>query len=555
MKYLALAQTYEQLAATNRRLEKTDILTTLLNETPSEDLPQITLLIQGKVFPAHDDRKIGIAAKLVQKALNLATGTPTEKIIQLHKKLGDLGDVAKEVTKTKQQATLFSQELTVKKVFENIQKLTTIEGAGSVDTKLKTIAELLTSAKPLEAKFIARTLLEDLRVGVGDGTLRDAIANTFLEGNVEPIQRALDLTNDFGQVAIAAKKGIKELEKIKLTAQTPIKLMLFQKAKGFDDALETVGVPCAIEYKYDGFRVQIHKKENEINLYTRGLEEVTKQFPDVVQAAQSIKAKNAIIDAEIIGIKSDGNYLPFQQISQRIRRKHDIEELVKKLPVVIRAFDIMEVDGQNLLQIPFKERRSHLEKILPKTKSFHPAEQLLTSSPKEAAQFYQQALVKGNEGVMVKKLDAPYKPGSRVGSGLKIKPTMETLDLAIVKAEWGEGKRSQWLSSFTLACEDNGDFKEIGKVGTGFKEKDEEGLSFNQLTKLLKPLITKETGKTVQVKPKIILEIEYEEIQSSPSYESGFALRFPRVIRLREDKDEVSTLELVEQLYDEQKKS
>lgn len=555
MKYLALAQTYEQLAATSKRLEKTDILTTLLRQTPTEDLPQITLLIQGKVFPAHDERKIGIAAKLVLKALNLATGTSSEQLTKLHRKLGDIGDVAKEVTKTKQQQSLFSQELTVKKVFDNIQKLTTIQGSGSVDTKLKTIAELLTSAKPLEAKFIARTLLEDLRVGVGDGTLRDAIANAYLEGQTQPIQKALDLTNDFGQVARAAKIGIKELQKIKLTAQTPIKVMLFQKAKGFEDALETVGIPCAVEYKYDGFRVQLHKKGDQINLYTRRLEEVTKQFPDVIKAAEAIKAKDCIIDAEIIGIKSDGTYVPFQQISQRIRRKHGIEELVKKLPVVIRAFDIMEVDGTNLLETPFQERRKQLEKILPKTKSFHPAEQILTSSAEDAATFYQEALDKGNEGVMVKKLDAPYKPGSRVGYGVKIKPTMETLDLAIIGAEWGEGKRSQWLSSFSLACEDNGNFLAIGKVGTGFKEKDEEGLSFNQLTNLLKPLITKETGKTVEVKPKIILEIEYEEIQSSPSYESGYALRFPRVIRLREDKDEVSKLDLVEQLYDEQKKS
>ena len=321
-----------------------------------------------------------------------------------------------------------------------------------------------------------------------------------------------------------------------------------------EDAFERVGKPCAFEYKYDGFRLQIHKNNNKIKLFTRRLEDVTPQFPDVVEVINDhIKANNFILDSEIIGIDpKTKKWLPFQSISQRIKRKYDIETIKKTVPVIVNLFDAIMLNDKNLLKIAFKDRRKALEKVTKQSKNkIELAAQLVTDGRKEAEDFYAEALKKGNEGVMVKNLEAPYKPGSRVGYGVKVKPVMETLDLVIVGAEWGEGKRSSWLSSFTIACQDNGEFLEIGKVGTGIKEKSEEGTSFEELTKLLKPLIINEKGKSIFVKPKIIIEINYEKIQKSPTYSSGYALRFPRLVKLRIDKGlhDVSDIEFIEQLY------
>ncbi len=624
MQYEKLVETYEKLESTSKRLNKTYHVAELLEKTVETDLDKITLLLQGRVFPSYDERKIGVASKLVIKALNIATGIDNEKIISLWKKTGDLGQTAEQLVGKKTQKTLFTQKLSVEKVFKNIRDLTLMEGHGSVDKKLKLIAELLTSAEPKEGKYIVRTVLEDLRVGVGDGTLRDAIVWAFFpkvsgiffecerckkfmpkikkclyctkdidtkfkkhESNfkdlnhlpeniifsetesdarkiynelLDLVQNAYNLTNDFGKVAkIAKAESVKGLKDIVLSPNTPIKVMLYKKAKGFEDAYDTVGKPCAIEYKYDGFRVQCHKKDGEVKLFTRRLEEVTRQFPEIKERVENnVKGKDFIIDGEIIGVdKKTNNFLPFQKISQRIKRKHEIERMVKELPVVIKIFDIMEHDGNNFLKIPFEKRREKLVKIVNEIKDqITLAEQKIVSTVSDAEKFFEESLLKGNEGAMMKGLTAPYKPGSRVGYGVKIKSVMETLDLVIVGAEWGKGKRGNWLSSFTLACQNDGEFLEIGKVGTGFKEISDEGDSFEDFTKMIKPLIISEKGKVVKVKPEIIIEIEYDEIQKSPSYSSGYALRFPRFIKIREDKpiSEVSDLEFVEDLYFQQNK-
>src|SRR3989344_8222533 len=317
--------------------------------------------------------------------------------------------------------------------------------------------------------------------------------------------------------------------------------MLFQKAHDIEDAFERVGKPCAFEYKYDGFRLQIHKKSGKITLYTRHLENVTKQFPEVVKYAEThIDADNFILEGEAVGFDpKTKKYKPFQFVSQRIKRKHDIEELSKKLPVELNIFEVIYLNGKNCIKEPYEKRREMIEKIIKEEKwKIIIAKQIVTSSEKDAKKFYEEALANGQEGTMAKNMKGIYKPGSRVGFGVKIKPTMDTLDLVIVGAQWGEGKRSKWLSSFTIACldEDTGEYVELGNVGTGIKELEGEGVTFDQLTKLLQPLIIEDKGKTVKVTPKIVVEVDYEEIQKSPTNSSGYALRFPRVVNLREDK-------------------
>lgn len=636
MKYLELVDVYDNLEKRSGRLQKTYFISKLLEKTDVEELDKVVLLLQGRLFPSYDERKIGIAERLVIKALATATGKSSDDIEKKWKSIGDLGEVAKELTKSKTQSTLFSTNLTVTKVFDNLRKLAELKGFGTVDKKISLMAELLTSASPLEAKYIIRTVLEDLRIGVGEGSLRDAIVWAFFpkvigifykcekcheyNPNIEKcincnnkienkfdkeiertkerdilhvnsvedlknlknykfilakeekiareiynhliniVQEAYDKKNDFSIVAKLAKKhDIKEISSVDIEPLKPIKVMLYQKAKDLNDAFETVGKPAAIEFKYDGFRLNIHKDKGKIKLFTRRLENVTNQFPDVINFIRSnVKGDSFIIDVEAVGYdKSTGKYLPFQNISQRIKRKYDIDQMAKDYPVELNVFDIVYYNGKSQLKTPFKERRDLLKKIIKQSgKKIILAKQIVTSDIKEAEKFYEESLKAGEEGVMVKNLEGEYKPGSRVGYGVKVKPEVETLDLVITGAEWGTGKRAHWLSSFTIACKDKDNFLEIGKVGTGIKEK-AEGVTFGKLTKMLRPLIENEKGKEVTVKAKIVVEIGYSEIQKSPTYESGFALRFPRLIRLRtmdKSPEQASTLNYIQKLYKQQKK-
>ena len=579
MDYKKLVQTYEELEKTTKRLEKTFIISKFLKTISEENLKPTVLLLQGKVFSQSDERKIGVASRLVLKAISQATGIEAGKIEKEWAKKGDLGTVASEFVKTKKQATLFSRKLTIKKVFDNIRKLATLEGAGTVNRKVSLIAELLTSAKPEEAKYIVRTILEELRIGTAKGTLRDSIVWAYFpkagvvydekkksielkdrkeyNNYADLVQKAYDMSNDFGLVAEMAKKG--KIKGIGLKIGTPIKVMLGPKEEDAKSAFARVGIPAQAEYKYDGFRIQIHKIGDKIELFTRNLEKVTKQFPEVVKYVKShVKGKNFILDSEAVGFLAKTKaYLPFQRVSQRIKRKYHIESMAKEYPVEVNIFDIIAYNDENMISKPFKERRALLNKIVKNEKwKIVLSKAKIVKTEKQVNEFYKESVSKGHEGLMLKKLDAPYKPGARVGNMVKLKGTMEPFDLIITEAQWGEGKRAKWFSSFRLACLKDGKYVGIGKVGTGIKEK-AEGVTFTQLTKLLKPLIISQKGKTAKVKPRIIVEVLYVEIQKSPTYSSGYALRFPRVLRLRhmeKSPRDITTLKEVEKYYKQQKK-
>jgi len=582
MHYSKLVEVYEKVEPA-KRLEQTYIISEFLKGVSLEDLEDTILLIEGRIFPRWDEREIGIASKLMVKAISLASGESKEKIISEWKKTGDLGTVCCNFIKKKKQFTLGTQDLTAKKVLKNLRELATIEGHGSVDRKMQLVAELLTSAKPNEAKYIARTILDDMRIGVGEGTIRDAIVWAFFgkelemsynkeENKIEikgrekyneyadAVQRAYDITNDFAPVAEAAKKhGLSGLEEVSIRTGIPLKVMLALKVEDIDEGFERCGKPAEFEFKYDGMRMQLHKNGNDVKIFTRRLENVTNQFPEVVDYVKRyVDEKEVILDSEAVGYsRKTGKYLPFQNISQRIKRKYGIEKMSEETPVEVNVFDIISYNGRSVVNETFEERKRIIKKIVKNVpKKIKAAESIVTSDKKEVEDFYKKAVDSGNEGLMIKKLDAPYKPGGRVGFMVKLKGTKENLDLVVVKAEWGQGKRSKWLSSYTLACKHDDKFLEVGKASTGLKEKREEGLSFAEMTYLLKPLIKKEEGKEAEVKPKIVIEVGYEEIQKSPTYSSGYALRFPRVLRLRDDKgiEDAATLKMVEAFYKEQKK-
>ncbi len=550
MKYLELSKLLEKIESTTKRLEITKYLTEFLKNVPKDELEKVVMLLRGSVFPEWSDKVIGVADKLMIKAISLSSGASEKEVIEKWKEIGDLGHVAEYLIKNKKQTTLTSEELTVEKVFNNLKKLAEIEGKGSVEKKIFLISELLSNAKPIEARYVVRTILGILRVGVGEGAIRDSISQAF-NCDKKLVERAYYLTCDYSIVAkIAAEEGDAGLKKIKMKIGTPIKVMLFLKANNMKEGFERVGRPCAIEYKYDGLRLQIHKEGDNITLYTRRLENVTKMFPEVVKHVKECVKEDCIIEGEGVGYDPNTHeFKAFQEISKRIKRKYDIEKMAKELPIVVFLFDLL-YHKKSFIDKQFKERRKELEKVIePKKWKIELAEQLITDNDKKAELFYKKALEDNQEGVMMKNLEAPYQPGTRVGYGVKIKPIEETLDLAIIGAIWGQGRRSHWLSSFILACKDGDKYLEIGKLGTGLSDK-----QFEEITKKLKPLIIEEKGKEVKLAPEIIVEVGYQEIQKSPTYSSGFALRFPRLIRFRPDKDEPDSLDKVKRIYESQKK-
>ncbi len=553
MRYSELVEIYEKLGNISGRIEKVGILSEFLKKISGGDEKYI-YLIKGKVVADYDARELGISGQLAIKAIAKALGVDSEKVVGEYRKVGDFGDVAEKLIETKKQRALFSEKLNVEKVYNNIRKLLDMEGKGSVDKKLGLIADLLGSANGKEAKYIVRTLLGDLRIGVADGVIRDAVSRAFFDGeNVDLIQKSYDLSNDWELIIEKARSGVKELGKVGLIPGRPMNVMLPVKVTSIEEGFNAVGKPCALEHKYDGFRVVINKSEKgEIKLFTRRLEDVTKQFPDVVSAVKKyIKGKSFILDSEVVGYDSKtGKYTDFQHISQRIKRKYDIEKLIEKLPVEINVFDVVYYDGESVIDLPFKERRKIVEKIVEvKERVARPSKMKITGDLEEAEKFYEGALDIGEEGIMMKNLDAPYQQGRRVGFMVKMKPEMKDLDLVIVGAEYGAGKRGGWLSSYIVACEQDGEFLEVGKVSSGLKEIEQEGgTTYEEMTNILKKLIESEEGNFVRVVPKIVVSVTYQNIQRSTSYKSGYALRFPRITAYRPDKkvEEIASLDEIE---------
>jgi len=561
MDYLVLVETYERLEEVSSKLKKTDILAELFSKTPTGDLEKVVLLVTGRVFPIYSQNELGIATQMMLRAISKASGFRAEEIEQKFKKTGDLGLTAEECIKSKKQATLFKKRLEIDFVFDNLQKLAFVTGTGSQDRKLNLIAELLASSKPKEARYIVRTILEELRVGAAEGLIRDAIVQAFLlnphmrkeekEELTAAVDYAWNILSDFGEIAkIAKQKGLSGLKKVRVELGKPIQVMLAEKAENMKDVFDEFK-KLAVEWKYDGMRAQIHKKGNQIWVYTRRLEDVTKQFPDLVDLCkQGLKSKECIVEGEVLGISSKTKLpLPFQVLSQRIHRKYEIEEMIKQIPIQINLFDVIYVEGKMCVASPLTERRKLLEKIVkPIPGKFQLAEQFITDDLKKAEKFYKVALDAKQEGVMLKVLDSNYIFGRHVGGWYKIKPIMETLDLVIIGATWGEGKRVKWLSSYVLGCRDpnTGEFLECGMMSTGLTEEE-----YENMTNVLKPLIEFEKGRDVKIKPKVVIEVGYQEIQKSPNYKSGFALRFPRLVRIRQDRstDDADTIERLESLF------
>ncbi len=561
MEYSGLVAVYDDLGATASTLEKRRILAECLSTIDPELVSVVVKLVRGRIFAPWESNDLGVSTALAQEAIVRATGIDEDALTDRWREEGDLGDAAAVAVADRTQQTLVSTPLTVREVYETLRSVAEYDGAGSQSRQVEAIAGLVSNADPAEARYVIRTVVGAMRLGVGEGIVRDAIAEAFLDGSeaaIEAVDRAYEVTNDFAIVAERARiDGRDGLAALDVEVFRPIKPMLARKAESITDAIadlqpEGTDTPVLFEAKYDGIRAKLHRHDGDLRMFTRRLEEVTKQFPDVIEAVEtSVEGDSFIIEAEVVGIDpTTERPVPFQELSRRIKRKHDIRALVEEVPVRVYAFDLLYYDGESYVDRPLDERVATLETLIEETEVIGRAAHRQTKDPTVARSFYEEILAAGHEGLMAKNLDATYQPGSRVGYQRKIKPTMEPLDLVVTRAKWSEGRKSEYLGRPYLACRrEDGTLLEVGRLHTGFTDDELE-----EFTELVEPLIESVDGREAQLRPEVVLEVEYEELQESDTYDSGYALRFPRFKQIRYDLDpaDADTLARVERLYDEQ---
>jgi len=541
-------------------LEMTAQVAGLLQKVSCDELPVVTHFIMGEVFPAWSAEEMGIGPSLLYTALSKASGLSLKGIENLVRETGDIGETAALAlsTRSKNQVTFSSfleetPQLLILEVYERFKTIAKTSGKGSQTVKIKNLQYLFNSSSPPEAGYLARLAIEDMRIGVGEGIVRDAIAKAFDVPAVD-VERAFMLTNDLGAVAVAAKRGgVREVTELSLKLNRPIKMMLAQVTPSIEGMVQEMEC-AAIEWKFDGARVQIHKDGDGIAIFSRRLENVTNSLPDIVAAVKEhVKADSAILDGEAVAIDGSGRPRAFQVILKRFRRKYDVEITAREIPLTLNLFDIMYLNGDILIDLPLTERRAALAGCVENTESIKVDEQLLTSDFEVANRMYNEALKAGHEGIMIKNPQSLYSPGKRGKNWLKKKPIMETLDLVVVGAEWGYGRRTNYIGSYNLACydPDTGRFLPIGKVGTGITDE-----QLAELTQRFSDLIVIESGREIELKPEVVFEIAFEELQKSTTYESGYALRFPRLVNIRDDKspEEADTIGRVEGIYSAQRR-
>ena len=544
MQFSFFAETCASLEEQSGRLDMKHAISTILPSLSVEDLPIFIRFLMGKIFPDWSPQKLGIGPNLLYEAVAYVAGTKKAALIDLINRTGDAGLAIEQFLSTKEQTAFFTEDLSLTEVYAACTRIASSAGGRSQRERLLVLRQLFGNVSPVEARYLARLILGELRIGIGEGTVRDAIAEACA---VEPaqVEHAMQALNDLGEVALRARVGEEGLIHLSIAPFRPVKMMLSQ-AGTIPDMLTAHG-EVAVEFKYDGTRFQFHKEGKTCRIYSRKLEEVTDAIPEVGEALLGATDHDVILDGEVIAIGADGRPLPFQTVLRRFRRKHGIAAAREAITLIPRVFDILYCDGETLIDLPFQERRAILSKTLSPT---YLAPQQVLCSAEAIDHLYHKALAEGHEGVMLKDLMSLYSPGVRGKHWVKIKPEVETLDLVVIGAEWGEGRRARTFGSFLLACLDQGLFRAVSKVATGISDE-----QLQELYALFKDLVIAGSGNTVTLEPTVVFEVGYAEIQKSPSYESGYALRFPRFVRVRDDKavEEIETLENLTTRYQAQK--
>ena len=574
MRYRIVADTYESLELTSKRLEMTSILTTLLKQTSISNISKIIYLTQGKLKPEHEGIEIGISDKLALKAIHLTSGKNSIELENEYNKVGDIGKVAEIASKSKPQSVLFSEPLTVERVYETLEKISNVTGSKSIETKIRYLNNIIADSEPIEAKYIMRTVVGKLRLGIADQTVLDALAEAFTEDkkNKKELESAYNITSDLGKIAnIVASNGLKAVKELKLKVGNPVRPMLAERLSSANEIIEKIG-ECAIEYKLDGERLQIHKSKDETKIYSRRLENITIQYPDVIKIVNNqIRAKEVIVEAEAVAINSKTKeYLPFQELMHR-RRKHGIEEAIKQYPISLNFFDVLYCDNNEIMNESYSNRRKILEGIVKVDEDVKVVPSKISDDPEEIEEFMENAIKDGCEGLVAKKLSSKYRAGAREYSWIKLKRDYknsieDSFDLVIIGAFYGKGKRAGKYGTYLLAVYDkeNDLFRSITKIGSGFTDEDLE-----EFPKILeKDKINNKHQKVdsnikadVWFIPNMVIEIIASEITLSPIHTcsinnirkgSGLALRFPKFKgKIRKDKSPKDATESkeVEKMY------
>ncbi|MHC3437307.1 ATP-dependent DNA ligase LigA [Natrialbaceae archaeon A-gly3] len=537
MEFAAFADRAGEIEAETADLEIVDLVTDLFLEA-DEDLETVARFVQGRVFPAWDARKLEVGPSTCYEAIARAAGTNVgpEDVEERLAEVGEIGEVAASYDFGGQQGLgAFAaggddgNDLTVREVQDALAGLASTDGTGSHDRKVDVLFGLFNRCSSDEARYLARLVLSEMRIGVGEGTVRDAIAAAFdvPEGEVE---RALQVSNDYGRVAVVAREeGLDGLEALELEVGRPVKAMLAQ-AGTVIDALEA-WEEAAVEWKYDGARIQLHHDpDGETHVFSRNMEDVTAALPEVVEFADDRLEVPVILDGEVVAVDAEGDPLPFQDVLRRFRRKHDVAKAREDVTVDPVFFDCLHVDGEDLLEAPLTERHTRLEDLLEDGEGL--SKLWISDDADEIEGIDADALEGGHEGIMLKDPDSTYSPGRRGKRWLKRKPDVETIDCVVTGAEWGEGRRATFLGTFELSVRAEDGYETIGKVATGITDE-----KLAELTELLEPHIRTQEGQAVDLEPAVVFEVGYEEIQTSPTYSSGYALRFPRFLGVRPDKD------------------
>ena len=577
MRYSIVADSYEKIENTTKRLEMTDHLVDLLKKTPKSLIEKIVYLTQGKLYPDFVGVEIGIAEKLAIRAVAKATGHREEDIQKDLETTGDLGETAKKFLQKKVQVTFFQKPLLVEDAYGTLDRMAKATGSGSMEQKINLLAGLLTDATPLEAKFIIRTVTGKLRLGIADMTVLDALAIAYGGGKEarEKLERAYNISSDLGRVArVVAEKGMGVIEKFEVSLREPIRPMLAERLSSPEEILEKLGGRCIAEYKYDGERIQAHKKKEEVTLFSRRLEKITDQYPDAAELIGThVKAEDAIVEAECIAIDPDtGEMRPFQELMHR-RRKYDIKKSIEEYPVSLFIFDILYVDGRDLTLEPYPERHKILEATVEKGDRVAVARYVITDNADELERFFEEAIENGCEGLICKSVneDSLYQAGARGWLWIKYKrdyksEMTDTVDLVVVGAFHGRGKRAGTYGALLLAAynPDDDTFETVCKCGSGFTDED-----LGRIPEMMKAYRTSRSHPRVESKleadvwfePKVVIEVIGAEMTLSPIHtcaletfreDSGLAIRFPRFTgnyRLDKSAEDATTVKEIVGMY------
>ena len=532
-----------------------ELFSQLAKAESTETISQIVYLTQGKLYPSWTEKpEIGIAEKMAINAIAIALGVNSAKVVEVVNQTGDIGTACEALLKKKQQTTLFETPLTIQHVYDSLVRIASATGSGSADLKIRTLAGLINVATPLEARYLLRTVTGSLRLGIAEMTVLDALAVAFTGGKEhrDKLERAYNITSDLGQLAeLVALKGLQGTEEVEVSLGKPIRMMAAQKLSTAGEIIEKLEGQLAGEWKLDGERMQIHKDQNTISIFSRRLEPIAPMYPDIIRLAKSkLKAKQCIVEGEAVAVDKENpqKLLPFQVLMRR-RRKYKIDEMVKEIPVAIFFFDCLYADGIDFTQKPYTERREKLESII-ETSDFSrlvPSKELDSSSEVDA--MFQEALDYGSEGLIIKSTsqNSIYRAGARSWLWVKLKESYQAqavgpVDLVVVGAFWGRGRRAKTYGALLAAVrdEESGEFKTICKVGTGFSDEELDKLPSRFEAYLIPqkdPLVDSKMKADIWFQPEIIFQVFGDEITRSPIHtcafnqvgpNEGLAIRFPR---------------------------